>query len=353
MGNLLTAIDANINRAVEGIRVCEDLMRFVYRDDSKASKLKVVRHNIVSNASFFDKKELLNSRDVESDKNKFVDLKSELNRQNSEEIFISNIHRAIEAVRSLEEFTKIYDSKVSSKYQSIRFNLYSLEKEIAGKIYRDSYRKYFNKSLYAILDSEFIKDNSYVETAKSFIQGGVLILQLRMKKASSSEILSVAKQLSEICRDAGVLFIVNDHPEIAILSKAHGIHVGQDDISVTELRKILPIDMIIGISTHSLDQARKALVSNPDYIAIGPIFGTTSKTDSRIEAVDQDIIDIKKESSIPIVAIGGLTKNNVSSIYEKGIDSCAVISSLYEENNYANNCREFVDIGLKYLQIIS
>jgi len=287
MQNLLTIIDVNINRSVEGLRVCEDLIRFIYRVTHIVTSLKEIRHEIVTISSFFEKAKLLNSRDVELDLNKFIDSENEKKRDNPQEIFFANIHRAIEAVRSLEEVSKVFDSKIAIKFQTIRFKLYSIEKNGYSFMAKKDFLKYFNKSIYAILDSGFVKNNQYISTAKEFIRAGVSIIQLRMKNSKTSEILQVAKEVSKLCKSEGVLFIVNDFPEIAILSNADGVHIGQDDIPILELRKILPADMIIGLSTHSLEQAKDCIKFNPDYIAIGPIFGTSSKDGTKMNAVDK------------------------------------------------------------------
>ncbi len=349
-GSIYTALDANFNRCMEGLRVCEDIFRFYYLNHDLSSSFKKLRHSIKHSIKSLPGNMLLSSRDVNADKQKFADAVSGEIRENIQDVFKANIHRAIEAARVIEELSKILSSSLSADFQSLRFSLYDIEKIAFSYIIKTVKVNNLKGKLYAILDSEFIKENSYRKTAESFIKGGAGAIQLRMKNSSGKEFLSTAMEISDLCKSADVLFIVNDHPAIAFLSNSDGIHLGQDDISIKDAGKIITHDSIIGISTHSYDQACEADIEFPDYIAIGPVFNTSSKNGNDIHGIGVDIIKkIKSEIDKPLVAIGGISKENIKEVIEAGADSAAVISALYKNGNYAENARELSDLIIEAL----
>ena len=336
-----SAIDANINRALEGIRVCEDVFRFVIRNSTLSVKLKEARHELAGAVKMFSQSCLLHGRDVGNDVQKFIDTSGEKARGSLNEITMSNLHRATEAMRSLEEFFKLLRPGANENpFQKIRFTLYSVEKDMSSVLMRENKRKHFSSSLYAILDSSFVQDGEYVKTAQRLINGGASIIQLRMKNSSTCKILETARSVSGVCRESNVLFIMNDYPDIAYLSDADGVHLGQDDIPVADARRILPPDMLVGISTHSKEEALLAAKHEPDYIAVGPVYDTKTKYDKLINGIGEGVFkDILSSTDIPVVAIGGLDPARLSELSKIGCKCGAVVSYLYKENNIEENCR--------------
>lgn len=337
---IYAAIDANINRVFEGLRVCEDICRFVLWNKEISAELKKIRHEFSDRISVFTPEVLLNARDTENDTIKFLDLKSELARDSVPELFKKNIHRAIEAMRSIEEFYKL-TNPADNPFQKLRFDLYNLEKNAFFINARTEKTKRFANSLYAILDSSFVHDNDYVNTAQRFIKGGAAIIQLRMKTAKMRDMLNTAKNVSALCRKHGVIFIVNDYPEIAYLADADGVHLGQDDLDVCDVRKLLPQNMLIGVSTHSKAQAVAAIAACPDYIAVGPIFDTETKTGEKLSGIGKNILHEIDAGDTPVVAIGGLTPQRISEIKDTRL-CFAVISYLYNNNEIEQNCQDIL-----------
>ncbi len=340
------AIDANVNRSLEGIRVCEDIFRFAVRNSSLSLKLKKIRHDIVNALKNFSSDNLLDSRDIEKDSQKYIDLGNEKIRNSIRDIAKSNLHRAMEAMRSLEEFTKMLQpasGKDENPFQKIRFGLYSLEKEIMQVLLKEDKRKHFYHSLYAILDSAFILNNEYASTAMRLINGGASIIQLRMKNHSMREILSAATEVSAVCRKNNVLFIVNDFPDIARLSDADGVHLGQDDLPARDARRLLPANMLIGISTHSIEQAIAAAEFEPDYIAVGPVYDTGTKNSQLLKGIGESPVkEIINKISLPVICIGGLDPGRARIIKEIGCTCCAVVSYLYKNNTIEENCKQII-----------
>lgn len=343
MYELFTAIDANFNRSMEGLRVCEDVCRFVLQDEQLSKRAKEYRHALAGLSSQWRKTDLLSSRDVVADPIKFTETQEQnisiVDNPSVEALFLRNIHRAIEAVRSLEECAKL-DNKNYSSFQSLRFNLYAFEKEVFCVITRKTIMQKFQAALYAILDPAFAGDD-LPAAASALIEGGTRILQLRMKNSSSKEIIGMARQICPLCKKQGVVFILNDRPDIARCVDADGVHVGQDDMRVADARKVMGSGKIVGKSTHSLEEAKEAVTENPDYIAIGPVFTTSSKYGSEIVGIGiEEVRRVREAISHPIVAIGGVSSENVGMLIDEGVDCVAVMSALFK-GDIVRNSREF------------
>lgn len=181
--------------------------------------------------------------------------------------------------------------------------------------------------LYAITGEQFHPGRDVVEVMEEAILGGVDIIQLRDKTGSKREILNKAIRLRELTRKHDVLFIVNDHIDIALASDADGIHLGQDDLPLQEARKIMG-NKIIGISTHAIDEARAAEREGADYIGVGPVFPTKSKLDVVDPVTTSYVREVAAEISIPFVAIGGIKLHNVDQVLEAGASRICVISEI-------------------------
>ncbi len=165
--------------------------------------------------------------------------------------------------------------------------------------------------------------------ARAAIAGGVTAIQLRDKESALSDVLAVGRKLRQLCREAGVLFFVNDRVDVAWLLDADGVHVGQDDLPVHEARRLLGPGKWIGASASSLEEAERSIVQGADYLGVGSIFATTSKADAG-EPVGPDLVrDIRARWDIPLVGIGGITPDNASDVVRAGADGVAVISAIF------------------------
>lgn len=198
--------------------------------------------------------------------------------------------------------------------------------------------------LYAILDTSFSKGRSPTTILREFLACGVKLVQLRAKELSSAEFFSLAKEARQLTREAGVTFIVNDRADIALACNADGVHLGQDDLPLAAARKILGEQMIIGISTHDLTQARDAEKNGADYIGFGPIFGSTTKDTGYLPRGLEMLREIRQAVKIPIVAIGGITENNVAEVWNTGADSAAIISDLMGVKDVAKKVQRILNL---------
>jgi len=181
--------------------------------------------------------------------------------------------------------------------------------------------------LYAILDPDQTRGRDPSAVLQALLVGGAKIIQLRAKTLSPRDFLELARAIKERIRQSDCLFIVNDRVDIALACGADGVHLGQDDLPLGAARKLMP-QKIIGISTHSEQQAREAERDGADYIGFGPMFGTTTK-ETGYAARGTDMLRlIRKAVKIPIVAIGGIKEDNVTQVWQAGADSAAIISDI-------------------------
>jgi thiamine-phosphate pyrophosphorylase len=321
-GKISRIIDANVNRAVEGLRVVEELVRFVLEDKKLTGQLKALRAKIRRGSAE------LKVRSSETDVGREIYHTTEAARNTLLDIFTANIKRAQEALRVLEEYSKLVAPKHGAVYKAIRFKLYDLEKKIYYPLLR---REKLDFNLYVITDPV----REHLEAVKQAIRGGVKIIQLRDKTASKAQILKWAKQIARMTKKAGVNFIVNDHIDIAKIAGADGVHVGQDEkMSVRAIRKKLGEDKIIGVSVQNLKQASAAEKAGADYVGLGPIFPTPIKPDVKplgLVLLRQMVQKIK----IPVVAIGGIDQSNIKKVLETGCSRFAVIRAVLKKKNPA------------------
>jgi len=319
---MLRLIDANLNRISEGLRLLEDVARFILNDSRITAELKSVRHGLAAEDSRLQEA-LLQARDSAGDVAAFAE--EETRRQALVDIVVANSKRVEESLRVVEEFAKLPEVMLdSSRFKKARFDLYQIEKGIIAKLLRQDKRV---SGLYVIIDPEALRGRDELEVARQAIRGGAKAIQLRDKQRGKEEILARARELREVCTQFGVLFIVNDYFDIAIASGADGLHLGPSDLPISAARPLLPIDRIVGCSTITLEQALKAEADGADYVAVGSIYPTTSKAGAIVVGLET-LRQIREAISIPIVAIGGIDESNATDAIKAGADSLAVISAV-------------------------
>ncbi len=198
------------------------------------------------------------------------------------------------------------------------------------------------EKLYAILDPSIRGELPLLTIAERLLEGGARLIQYRNKTASSRQLLSDVRTLVQLARAKKARIVVNDRADVAWLGHAHGVHVGQLDLQVRHVRKILGPRKMIGISTHCLDQAIEAAKTSATYIAVGPIFFTTSKNDPDPVVGLEGLREIRQYLKQPIVAIGGITAENAADVIAAGADSVAVISDLLRAEDISEHTKRFV-----------
>lgn len=188
--------------------------------------------------------------------------------------------------------------------------------------------------LYGILDLSYVESSEAGKVARQMIDGGVDLMQLRAKGSSSAEIAKIAAELHGLTAERDVPLIINDHPEIARLVSAEGVHVGQDDLAISEVREIAGPNGMVGKSTHSVGQAIRAFHEGADYIGFGPIFATPTKPDYRPIGLSE-IQSVHQAVRIPIFCIGGITLDNLPEVMEAGARRVVIVSGLLQAKEIA------------------
>jgi len=194
-------------------------------------------------------------------------------------------------------------------------------------------------SLYLVTDRELMAASGIEECVEQAVSGGCTVVQLREKTASSREFYEAALRVRKITSDLGVPLIINDRADIALAVNADGVHVGRDDLSLDAARRVMGKDAVIGASVNNLTEALAATAMGADYLGVGAMFATSTKTDADPASMDE-LRRIRAGIAIPIVAIGGINKNNVPLFAGTGIDGIAVVSAIVSQKDARAAARE-------------
>jgi len=320
-------LDANINRAAEGLRVLEDTARFCFNENELTKQLKLIRHQVrkTSDCSLF-----LESRDSNGDIGPEVSAGLGLEgKQNISGLVKANFKRVQEALRSIEESYRVLSMPDLAKaYENIRYSLYSLEKDFRQLVQLNMRLEAFESGIYGITAEKHSRGRSNLEVVRQMLEAGIKIIQYRDKDKSMLEKYHQCMSIRDLTSSKGAIFIVNDHIDLAINTGADGVHLGQDDIPVSAARRILGYNRIIGVSTHSPRQAQQAVSDGADYIGVGPIYKTYTKKDV-CDPVGISYLDyVVGNHNVPFVAIGGIKLNNLPEVIQHGATCVALVTEL-------------------------
>jgi thiamine-phosphate pyrophosphorylase len=323
-GAILRLLDANANRAREALRVMEDYGRFVLNAGELGGSLKEMRHGLRAALETILPEAILH-RDTPGDVGVEVKTPAELTRADLHDVVTAAGKRLGEALRAIEEYLKTINPTAAASVESLRYRGYELERRLALTL-RPAACDFSNVRLYVLI-SESICKRPWLEAAEAAIRGGADCLQLREKSLDSGELLHRAHQLVSLCRAHGVRCIINDRPDIAVLSGADGVHVGQEDLPAAEARKIVGSRRIVGVSTHRIEQAQQAVLDGADYIGVGPFFRSSTKPRDFI-AGPEYARQVAEQIKLPAVAIAGITAENLDQVLGSGIKAVAVSAAV-------------------------
>lgn len=192
--------------------------------------------------------------------------------------------------------------------------------------------------LYAVTDRAWVGKQSLYEQVESALKGGVTCVQLREKELAEEDFLKEALEISALCKEYDVPFIINDNVEIAIKCQADGIHVGQEDMEASQVRKKVGEDMMIGVSVHSVEEALEAVKKGADCLGVGAMFSTSTKKDVNL-LPKESLKDICQAVNVPVVAIGGIGKSNIIDLSGTGVDGVALVSAIFSADDIEEECR--------------
>jgi len=335
-------VDAGMNRIGEGLRLLEDVARLLLGEAGVTEQLKVMRHELVRGNESLHRK-LLESRDSTGDVGVDINVPGEDGQPDLPAIVVANARRVQEALRTLEELAKLPEVAPqldSERFKHARFLLYTIEQDLFGRLLRQD-KAGRVRGLYVILDTNSLAGRSHLEVAGQVIRGGAGVIQLRDKTTPKRELLALARELAALCRDNGVLFIMNDYLDLAVAAGADGLHIGREDLPCVEARKLLPIHMILGRSVTGVELAVTAEADGADYIAVGSMYPTSSKETAMVVGPEM-LSQVRQATSRPLVAIGGITGNNAAEVMAAGADAVAVIRAVICADSPEEAARQIV-----------
>ncbi len=313
-------IDANLDRAREGLRVLEDWARFGLGKERYVKRIKNFRQILGKNHLEIYKQ----SRNHIEDKCQGLAHQEQINRNTSEQIISSNSGRVQEALRVIEEFSRLHNHELSKIASEIRYEIYTIEINLLNlSKCKNSEEILKENDLYVITDQ---KEN-LLEILEEILIAGVRIVQHRFKTGTDKDNLQEAIQIKNLCKRYDSLFIINDRLDIALASNADGIHLGQDDLDLKTARKILGYSKIVGVSANNEIDISNALREGCDYIGIGPVFETATKKNKKPLGIEK-IKTLTKDLNIPWFAIGGINSSNISYLKRNGLKKVALVSQL-------------------------
>lgn len=200
--------------------------------------------------------------------------------------------------------------------------------------------------LYAVTDRAWIGEQTLYQQVEAALKGGVTCVQLREKDLDEAAFLQEAKEICALCRQYQVPFIVNDNVDIAIACGADGIHVGQEDMIANEVRRRVGDRMLLGVSVHTVEEAQEAVRNGADYLGLGAVFPTSTKTDVE-QMPNETLRAICEAVDVPIVAIGGINQDNIGRLSGSGVDGVALVSAIFSAADIEAACRELRELSEK------
>ena len=324
MREIYRILDANFNRAREALRVAEDCGRFALNDPAVTAMAKNMRSDLREILELMPTDEFLSARDTAGDIGTEITSPSEPRREGLMDVAIAACKRLTGSLRSIEEYSKVVAPETTIQIERMRYNAYTLEHRLIGRFMVG--KRFADVRLYALVGKQSCP-NGLRDTTRRVIAGGADAIQLREKDVPDDQLLAQAAELRELTDATGRLLIINDRADIAAMVGADGVHLGQHDLPINEARKLLRPGAIVGRSTHNLAEAHAAVNEGADYIAIGPIFDTTTKEAGPPVGLEL-LRQISQEIPLPITAVGGINPSNARDLFAAGAGCVAVCSGI-------------------------
>ena len=338
----LRIVDANLNRASEGLRVVEEYCRFALNDGPLTLGCKQLRHDLTTALAAVLPR-LIVARDTPADVGTQLATWQEGDRESPRQVAAANFKRVEQALRVIEEYAKVLNLPWAN-IEALRYRGYALAQRIEN--IAASQQRLAGAKLYLLVPG-FSTENEFRLKIQPLAEAGVDVLQLRDKQLNDRALLHRARLLREIIDSVALpqrpLFIMNDRPDLAVLAGADGVHLGQEELTVKDARKIVGPDLLIGVSTHSLAQAHAAAGEGANYLGCGPTFPSGTKTFDHFPGIEF-LRQIAAEISLPAFAIGGITRDNLAAVLATGLRRVAVSGAVWNAANPADEARKLGDL---------
>jgi len=348
---VMRILDASLNRAGEGLRGVEDYARFLLDDPFLTGQAKTLRHDLATAAAVLTSADRHAARDTQRDVGTAISTDEETRRSDAWGVCAASLKRAEQSLRSLEEYGKLVNADFAGQCESFRYRLYTLEKALdVGRSSRD---RLDGVSLCVLMDGGKSVDE-FERLVRSLVSAEVGMIQLRDKRLDDRALVDRARLLVTLTRtqppaEPGAdgrpiyrtLAIINDRADIAAAVGADGIHVGQEDLSVKDARAIVGTRMLVGVSTHNIEQARAAVLDGANYLGAGPTFASSTKSFDQFAGLDY-LQEVASEIRLPTFAIGGVTAKNVADVLATGVTRVAVGAAVAGAADSACAARELL-----------
>ncbi|MEL6551865.1 MAG: thiamine phosphate synthase [Cyanobacteria bacterium J06621_11] len=335
---LFRILDANLDRAREGLRIIEEWCRFGLNDSVKTKQIKHLRQAIGQ----WHTSEIRAARDTPGDLGTSITHPQETQRTSLADVLQVNLARTQEALRVLEEYGKLHSQKMAADCKQMRYQLYTLDSQLMMPLQSLAVR---SPRLQQLMQARTYLVTSPVPdilgVVEAALKGGIAIVQYREKSADDEERLEMAQKMKALCHEYGALFIVNDRVDIAAASDADGVHLGQQDLPMPEARKILGPEKIVGRSTTNPQELQRALDEGADYIGVGPVHATPTKP-GKAAAGNEYVRYAAEHATMPWFTIGGLNADNLAPTLAAGATRVAVVRALMEAEDPSAIARSLV-----------
>jgi thiamine-phosphate pyrophosphorylase len=319
--------------------VVEDYVRFALDDRLLTDSCKQLRHRLAAGLAQIDSLDRNLARDTAADVGTMLTTSSEQSRVDPWHVAQASLKRSQQALRSLEEYGKLLTAETAKEFERLRYDVYTLERTI--DIVASSRLRLEGARLYVLIDG-CASLAEFTELAGQLVAAGVHLLQLRDKQLPDRDLIERARALCETCWGSNTLAIINDRADIAARCGADGVHVGQDDLSVKDARAIVGPRRLVGLSTHSIEQARQAVQTGANYIGVGPTFPSTTKAFDDFAGLHL-IRAVAAEITLPAFALGGVNLENIDQIRAAGLSRVAVSAAVTESENSGMSASNLLD----------
>jgi thiamine-phosphate pyrophosphorylase len=363
-------LDASLNRAGEGLRVVEDYIRFVLDDPFLTAQAKSLRHDFAALAAALPASERHAARDTQRDVGTEITTPDESRRDSAWDVCAASLKRAEQSLRSLEEYGKLVDPAFARQVEPLRYRLYTLEKSI--DVGRSSRERLESARLCVLVDGGR-SEAEFRRLFETLTDAGVGMIQLRDKELDDRELIERARLLVSLTRpqppappgvgiadkndaekppaepeadsvtQSKILAIINDRADIAAAAHADGVHLGQEDLTVKDARAIVGTRMLVGVSTHNIEQARAAVLDGANYLGAGPTFPSRTKEFDDFAGLNY-LREVAAEIRLPTFAIGGITAKNLPEVLAGGIARVAVGAAVTGADKPGCAAREILDM---------
>ncbi len=315
---LYRILDANLDRAREGLRVVEEWCRFGLDSAPLTDQCKQLRHELARWHSF----KFRTARNTFTDPGTSLTHSHEQQRSSIQAVLQTNFSRVEEALRALEEYGKLYSLVMAAAFKQMRYQVYMLESTL---LFQDRYQKLLRSLLYLVTaPSEHL-----LTTVEAALKGGLTLVQYREKSADDQVRLHAAQRLCDLCHQYEALFIVNDRVDLALAVDADGVHLGQQDIPIALARNLLGPQRLIGRSTTNLEELEQAVKEGADYIGVGPVYETPTKVGKAAAGLEY-VRYAAEHSPVPWFSIGGIDATNLGDVLAVGGQRVAVVRAIMQ-----------------------